>query len=54
MSRQTAALSSVIQHTMPPEFGVKRETECLKTTFSLPTLLCAGYSVKLKKKIIKK
>ena len=23
-------------------------TECLKTRFPLPTLLCAGYSVKLK------
>ena len=35
---------------MPPEFGRKWGTECLNTRFSLPTLLRAGYSVKLKKK----
>ena len=36
---------------MPPELGGKWETVCLNTTFPLPTLLCAGYSVKLTKKI---
>ena len=30
-----------IQHAMPPEFGVQWGTECLKTRFPLPTLLCA-------------
>ena len=35
------------QHAMPPEHGKKWETECLNTRFPLPTLLCAGYSVKL-------
>ena len=33
--------------TMPPEFGRKWGTECLNAKFPLPTLLCAGYSVKL-------
>ena len=32
---------------MPPEFAGKWGTECLSTKFPLPTLLCAGYSVKL-------
>ena len=40
-ARQSAALISVTQHAMPPEFGRKWGTECLTT------LLCAGYSVKL-------
>ena len=44
-----AALSSITQHAMLPEFGGKSGTECLNTKFPLPTLLCAGYSVKLKK-----
>ena len=47
MSRQSAALSSVTQHAMPPELGGKWGTECLNTRFPLLTLLCAGYSVKL-------
>ena len=47
MSRQSAALSSATQHAMPPEFGGKWEIEYLITRFPLPTLLCAGYSVKL-------
>ena len=47
MSRLSAALTSAIQHAMPPEFGRKWGTECLNTRFPLPTLLCAGYSVKL-------
>ena len=37
------------QHTMPPELGRKWGTECLNTRFLQPTLLCMGYSVKLKK-----
>ena len=49
MSTQSAALSSATQHTTPPEFGSKWRTECLNTKFPLPNLLCAGYSVKLKK-----
>ena len=47
VSRLSAVLSSVTQHAMPPEFGRKWGTECLNTKFPLPTLLCAGYSVKL-------
>ena len=47
VSGQSAALSSAIQHAMPPEFGRKWGKECLNTKFPLPTLLCAGYSVKL-------
>ena len=55
MSRQSAALSSATQHAMPPESDRKRGTESLNTRFPLPTLLCAGYSVKLiKKKYINK
>ena len=50
MSRLSAALSSATQHAMPPEFGRKWGTECLNTRFPLPTLLCAGNSVKLIKK----
>ena len=49
MSRQSAALSSTTQYAMPPEIGGKWGTECPNTRFPLPTLLCAGYSVKLKK-----
>ena len=47
VSSQSAALSSATQHEMPPELGGKWGTECLNTRFPLPTLLCAGYSVKL-------
>ena len=47
VSRLSAALSSATRHAMPPEFGRKRGKECLNTRFPLPTLLCAGYSVKL-------
>ena len=47
VSRLRAALSSATQHAMPPEIGRKWGTECLNTRFLLPTLLCAGYSVKL-------
>ena len=50
VSRLSAAVSSASQYAMPPEFGKKRGTECLNTRFPLPTLLCAGYSVKLIKK----
>ena len=46
---QIAALNSATQHTMPPEFGRKWGTECHNTMLPLPTLLCAGYSVKQKK-----
>ena len=47
VSRQSAVLNSAAQHTTPPQLGGKWGTECLNTRFSLPTLLCAGYSVKL-------
>ena len=47
VSRTSAALSSTTQQAMPAEFGRKWGTECLNTRFPLPTLLCAGYSVKL-------
>ena len=47
VSRLSAALSSAIQRAMPLEFGRKWGTECLNTKCPLPTLLCAGYSVKL-------
>ena len=46
---ESAALSSATQHAMSPEFGGKWGTECLNTRFLQPTLVCAGYSVKLKK-----
>ena len=39
-SEQGEALSSATQLAMPPEFGVKWETECLNTRFPLPILLC--------------
>ena len=42
-----AALSSATQHVMPSEFGREWGTECFSTRFPLPTLMCAGYSVKL-------
>ena len=48
VSRLSAALSSATQHAMPPEFG--RNSGELNTRFPLPTLLYAGYSVKLIKK----
>ena len=47
VARLSAALSSATQHAIPPELGRKWGTECLYTRFPLPTLLCAGYSVKL-------
>ena len=50
MSRYGAAMSSAIPHVMPPEFGGKQGVECLNTRLTLPTLLHAEYSVKLKKK----
>ena len=42
-----APLIYLTQHAMPLELGGKWGTECLNTWFPLPTLLCAGYSVKL-------
>ena len=53
VSRLSAALSSATQHAMPPEFGRKWGTQCHNTKFPLPTLLHAGYSVKLKKNILR-
>ena len=50
VSRQSAALISATQHAMPPELGENWGIECPNTKFPLPTLLCAGYSVKLKKR----
>ena len=47
VSRQIAALSSATQHAMPPESGRKWGTECSNNRFPLPTLLCAGYSMRL-------
>ena len=51
VSRLSAAFSSATQHAMPPEFGRKWETECLNTRFSLPTMLCVGYSM-IKKRCV--
>ena len=40
--------NAAAQHNaMPPDFGGKYGTECPNTKFSLSTLLCARYSVKL-------
>ena len=47
VSRESAALSSATQWATPPELGGKWGTESLNTRFPLPTLLRAGYSVKL-------
>ena len=47
VSRLSAALSSATQHAMPPEIFKKWGTTGLNTRFPLPTLMCAGYSVKL-------
>ena len=44
---ESAALSSATKHVMPQKIG---GTECRNTRLPLPTLLYAGYSVKLKKK----
>ena len=43
----SAALSSATQHAIPPDPCGKLGTECLNTSFLLPTLLCAENSVKL-------
>ena len=48
VSRQSSVLSSATQHAMPPELGGMWGTVCLNIRFPLPTLLCAGYRVKLK------
>ena len=53
VSRRSGALCSATQYAMPPKFVRKWETECLNTRFPLPTLLCAGYSVMLKKILLK-
>ena len=45
------SLSFATQNVMPPELGGKWGTECLNTKFPLPTLLYAGYSVQLEKKL---
>ena len=45
--RQSTALSSAAQHAMPPELGGEWGMECFNMRFPLPTLLCAGHSVKL-------
>ena len=45
--RSGVELNFATQQAMPPEFGRKWGTECLNARFPLPTLLCAGYSVKL-------
>ena len=50
--RQSAALSSATQQAMPSKLGEKWEMECLNTRMLLPTLLCAGCSVKLIMKIL--
>ena len=50
--RDDATLSSAIQHAMLPDFGGTLGMECFKTSFPLPTLLCTGYSMKLKKNIL--
>ena len=47
---KSAALDSATQHAMPSE--CKWETDCLNFRFPLPTVLCPGYSVKLKLLII--
>ena len=47
VSRHSAALSSASQHAISPDLGGMWGTKCLNTRFPLPTLLCAGYSVKL-------
>ena len=44
-----AALSSATQQAKPPKFSRNWGTECLNTRLPRPTLLLAGYSVKLKK-----
>ena len=41
------SLSSATQHAMLPEFDGNGGTECLNNRLPLPTLLCAGYSVKV-------
>ena len=46
---ENAALSSATQYAIPAEIGGKWGMECLNTRFPLPTMLCAGYSMKLKK-----
>ena len=51
--QESAALTSANQNAMPPQIGGKWGTECLNTRFPLPTLLFAGYSVKLKKNFYK-
>ena len=40
-------MNSTTKHAMRPEFDEKWRMECLNIAFPLPTLLCAGYSVKL-------
>ena len=53
VSRHSAALSSATQHATPPEFG-PLWNGVLNIRLHLPTLLCAGYSVKQQKIYIMK
>ena len=48
--RTKARRCSATPYAMHPEPGRKWGTECLNSRFPLPTMLCTGYSVKLKKK----
>ena len=47
VSRQSARLSSVTQHAMPPEFCGKWETKCHKARLPMPTLPHMGHCVRL-------
>ena len=49
--RLVVALTNATQRAMPTEFDGKWDVKCLDTTLPLPTVLHAGYSVKLKKKL---
>ena len=48
--RQSATLTSAIQHGVPPELGEKRGTEFINTRFPLSSLLYEGYKSEAKKK----
>ena len=52
LTEQSAALSSATQRALSKKFDEKRgaEVSCISTMYSLHTMLCAGYSVKLKHK----
>ena len=51
VTRLSAVLSSTTQHALSRKLGETWGMECTNTKLPLPTLRCAGYSIKLENKL---